>query len=108
MASNKSMGLSMKLKSGLAATRGESEKSITYSILNEANKERGPPGFQTQGRCHQNSKTGVPVAPQKGHISSKNSEKERKINRNLNNIRQNQYKNMMDNDAALNKNGFMI
>ena len=68
MVSNKSMGSSIKLKMGFAATRGESEKSITYSILNEANKERGPPGFETQGRCLQNSKTGVPVAPQKEHI----------------------------------------
>ena len=74
MASSKSMGLSMKLKRGLTGTRGESKESITCSIHNEANKERG----------HQKSKTGVPVAPQKGLMSSKNFEKERKINRNLN------------------------
>ena len=27
--------------------------------------------FETQGRCHQKSKTGVSVAPQKGLMSSK-------------------------------------
>ena len=30
------------------------------------------PGFETQGRRYQKSKTGVSVAPQKGHVSSKN------------------------------------
>ena len=30
------------------------------------------PGFETQGRHHQKSKTGVSVAPQKGLMSSKN------------------------------------
>ena len=30
------------------------------------------PGFETQGRYHQMSKTGASVAPQKGLISSKN------------------------------------
>ena len=30
------------------------------------------PGFENQGRCHQKSKTGVPVAPQKGVVSSNN------------------------------------
>ena len=29
------------------------------------------PGFETQGRCHQKSKTGVSVAPQKGLVSYK-------------------------------------
>ena len=29
------------------------------------------PGFETQGRHHQKSKTGVSVAPQKGLVSSK-------------------------------------
>ena len=29
------------------------------------------PGFETQGRCHQKSKTGVSVAPQKGLVSFK-------------------------------------
>ena len=31
--------------------------------------------FETQGRCHQKSKTGVSVAPQKGLMSSKNKKK---------------------------------
>ena len=30
------------------------------------------PGFETQGRHHQKSKTGVSVAPRKGLMSSKN------------------------------------
>ena len=30
------------------------------------------PGFETQGRRHQKSKTGISVAPQKGHVSFKN------------------------------------
>ena len=93
MASNKSMGLSMKLKRGLTGTRGESKESITCSILTEANKERGPPDFQAQGRCHQKSKTGVPGPHKKGLMFSKKFEKELiEINRNLNKIRQNQYK----------------
>ena len=33
------------------------------------------PGFETQGRRHQKSKTGVSVAPLKGHVSSKNFKK---------------------------------
>ena len=32
-------------------------------------------GFETQGRRHQKSKTGVSVAPQKGHVSSRNKKK---------------------------------
>ena len=36
------------------------------------------PGFETQGRCHQKSKTGVSVAPQKGlFVSSKNFKKKK-------------------------------
>ena len=33
-------------------------------------------GFETQGRCHQNTKTGASVAPQKGLMSSKLKKKE--------------------------------
>ena len=33
------------------------------------------PGFETQGKCYQKSKTGVSVAPQKGLMSSKNFKK---------------------------------
>ena len=36
------------------------------------------PGFETQGKGHQKSKTGVSVAPQKGHVSSKKCLKKRK------------------------------
>ena len=41
------------------------------------------PGFETQRRCHQKSKTGVSVAQQKGFMSSKIFLKKRK-NENLN------------------------
>ena len=37
----------------------------------EARKQGIHPGFENQGRCHQKSKTGVSVAPQKGLVSSK-------------------------------------
>ena len=33
------------------------------------------PAFETQGRCHQKSKTGVSVVPWKGLMSSKNFKK---------------------------------
>ena len=39
----------------------------------EKARKRGiHPGFETQGRCHQKSRTGVSVAPRKGLMSSKN------------------------------------
>ena len=34
-------------------------------------------GFETQGRRHQKSKTGVSVAPRKGHLSYKNLKKKK-------------------------------
>ena len=37
----------------------------------EAHKQGIHPGFETQGRCHQKSKTGVSVSSQKGPVSSK-------------------------------------
>ena len=37
----------------------------------KAHKQRIHPDFETQGRHHQKSKTGVSVAPQKGLMSSK-------------------------------------
>ena len=37
----------------------------------QARKHTIHPGFETQGKHHQKSKTGVSVAPQKGHVSSK-------------------------------------
>ena len=37
------------------------------------------PGFETQGRRHQKSKTGVSVAPRKGLMSSKNLFKKKRI-----------------------------
>ena len=39
---------------------------------NKARKRGIHPGFETQGRRHQKSLTGVSVAPQKGLMSSKN------------------------------------
>ena len=41
----------------------------------EACKRGIHPGFETQGRRHQKSKTGVSVAPPKGYMSSKNFKK---------------------------------
>ena len=38
------------------------------------------PGFETQGRCHQKSKTGVSVAPRKELMSSKNLKKKKGLN----------------------------
>ena len=35
-------------------------------------KQEMHPGFETQGRHHKKSKTGVSVAPQKGLVSYKN------------------------------------
>ena len=39
---------------------------------NKTHKQGIDPGFETQGRHHQKSKTGVSVAPRKGLMSSKN------------------------------------
>ena len=36
------------------------------------------PGFETQGRRHQKSKTGVSVTPQKGLVSYKNLKRKKK------------------------------
>ena len=44
-------------------TRDESEESVTSKGIH--------PGIETQGRCHQKSKTGVSVDPQKGLMYSK-------------------------------------
>ena len=41
----------------------------------EACKREIYPGFETQGSCYQNSKTGVSVAPQKGLMFSKHLKK---------------------------------
>ena len=49
-------------------TRGESDKQESMQEVH--------PSFQTQGRCHQGSKTGVSVAPWKGLMSSKNLKKD--------------------------------
>ena len=51
-------------------TRDESEGSIVES--EKAHKRGIHPGFETQGRRHQKSKTGVSVVPQKGLVFSKN------------------------------------
>ena len=45
----------------------------------KAHKQGIHPGFETQGRRHQKSKTGVSVAPQKGPVSSKNFKKKKKL-----------------------------
>ena len=42
---------------------------------NKARKRGIHPGFETQGRRYQKSKTGVSVVPQKGLVSSKNFQK---------------------------------
>ena len=47
---------------------GESVTCIPLPSMNKAVYY----GFETQGRCHQKSKPGVSVAPQKGLISTKN------------------------------------
>ena len=44
---------------------------VNFSAGEKARKRGIHPGFETQGRCHQKSKTGVSVAPQKGLVSSK-------------------------------------
>ena len=47
-------------------TRGESEESQARKYASKGIH----PGFKTQGRRHQKSKTGVSVIPQKGLMSS--------------------------------------
>ena len=49
----------------------------------EAHKQGNPPWFETQGRRHQKSKIGVPVAPQKGLMSSKNFLKKTTLMKNM-------------------------
>ena len=49
--------------------RDESEESI--ACRQQSVKARDPPRFETQGRHHQKSKTGVPLAPQIGLMPSK-------------------------------------
>ena len=44
------------------------------------------PGFETQGRHHQKSKTGVSVTPQKGHVSSKKIFKKKDVLLNIDTI----------------------
>ena len=50
------------------ANLGESVTCMPLPSMNKAVYS----GFETQGRCHQRSKPGVPVAPQNGLISTKN------------------------------------
>ena len=59
---------------GRCRTRGESEEKCAGKKA----CKRVHPGFETQGRRHQKSETGVPVAPQKGHVSSKIKKKKKK------------------------------
>ena len=56
------------VKRSAGVTTGKSEESIVYRQENIVSQGIGP-GFETQGRCHQKSKTGLSVAPQKGLIS---------------------------------------
>ena len=46
----------------------------------KASNQRMHPGFETKSKHHQKSKTGVSVAPQKGHVTSKNF---KKLSRNI-------------------------
>ena len=48
------------------------------SINKKACKREIHPGFETQGRRHQKSETGVSVAPKKGLVSYKNFKKKKK------------------------------
>ena len=57
-------------------SRDESEKSLHIGDI--THKQGIHPGFKSQGRHHQKSKTRVSVTPQKGLIYSKNSEKEKR------------------------------
>ena len=45
-------------------------EGATHMSVSSTNKAAHS-GFETQRRCHQKSKTGVSVAPQKGLMSSK-------------------------------------
>ena len=54
---------------------------FTKILRKEARKHTSEgihPGFETQGRHHQKSKTGVSVAPQKGLVSYKNLRKKKR------------------------------
>ena len=42
-----------------------------FQADNKTCKQRIPPGFETQGRCHHKYKIGVSVVPQEGLMSSK-------------------------------------
>ena len=48
---------------------------ITSGSAKIANKAEPNLALETQRRHHQKSKTGVPVAPQKGHVFAKNKKK---------------------------------
>ena len=49
----------------------------------EAHKQGILSNFETQGRCHQKSKTGVPLAQQKGLVSSKTQNKTKTKNKQI-------------------------
>ena len=65
-----------KVTTMLAAKRSagvEPEVNLRHPLCTgeKARKQGVHPGFETQGRNHQNSKTGVSAVPQKGLVSSK-------------------------------------
>ena len=61
----------------MLATKMSTGVTAAVNLRNPLHKDDGAqkwgihPGFEFQGRCHQQSKTGVLVAPQKGMMSSK-------------------------------------
>ena len=56
---------------GRCHTRGESQGMCNTYMPPPSLNKAAHSGFETQRRCHQNSKTGVSVVPQKGLMSSK-------------------------------------
>ena len=57
--------------SARVAPKVDHGECILHSPPQKSEKGRTRSGFETQRRCHQKSKTGVPVAP-KGQVSAKN------------------------------------
>ena len=69
MAAKRSVGVTLELNL---------RECVTHTHLPSANKAAHSE-FETHRRCHQKSKTGVSVAPQKGLRSSKNFKTFKKI-----------------------------
>ena len=64
---------------GRCRTRGESEESVVCRRGSTQARE-STLALKPRGRCHQKSKTGVSVAPQKGLVSYKIFKKKKKKN----------------------------